>query len=178
MYVSLSDDKFPILKKIINDLERFANVKIVVDEKSKNIRVIPNAGNVYDALKVINVIKAINYGFKVEDALKLLSDDYRLEVIELKEYARNPEEMRRLKGRVIGEDGKTKRIIQQYTNVSLQIGDNYIAILGGYEQVEIAKNAVVMLMEGRQHSTVYRYLDRAEMELKEKKLDLLRRNIK
>ncbi|MEM0374238.1 MAG: KH domain-containing protein [Sulfolobales archaeon] len=176
--MSLNDDKIPVIKKIVSDLERIVNVKILIDEKSKNIRVIPNSGNVYDTLKVINVIKAINYGFKVEDAMKLLSDDYRLEVIDLKEFTRNQEEMRRIKGRIIGEHGRTKKIIQQYTDVVIQVGDNYIAILGSYDQVEVAKNAILMLMDGRQHSTVYKYLDRAEIDLKEKKLDSIRRNIK
>jgi ribosomal RNA assembly protein len=175
MYITVDDEKLNIIKRIISDLERIGNVKIVVDDKSKNIHVVPIKGNVYDAFKITNVIKAIGYGFKPNDAMKLLSDDYRLEVIELKDFARNNDDLRRIKGRIIGEQGKSKRIIQEYTGVEIIVGENFVAILGIMEQVEIAKNAIMMLIEGKQHSTVYKYLDKAENELRAERFKALRR---
>jgi len=42
--------------------------------------------------------------------------------------------------------------------VDMVVGDNYVAILGKLENVEIAKRAVEMLIEGKKHGTAYRFL--------------------
>ena len=88
-----------------------------------------------------------------------------MDVIDLKEISNSRDNMTRVKGRIIGEGGKTKKIIQEYTGVSVVISGHYITLLGNYEQIPIAKKALELLVKGREHSTVYRYLDRAEQQL-------------
>ncbi|MCY0859127.1 MAG: KH domain-containing protein [Sulfolobaceae archaeon] len=166
LYVTVEDEKLKIIKDIAQKLGEMSDTVIEIDEKVKSIRVNPKSGNIYEAMKALNVIKAIGYGFNVDDALKLLSDDYRLEVIDIKDYSRNPQAIRRVLGRIIGEGGKTKKIIQEYTGVIISVHDHYVSILGVYDQVEIAKKAIMMLIEGREHSTVYKYLDKAEADLR------------
>lgn len=165
MFISVPDEKINTVRSLIPKLKELSGVEITYDENAKTFNV-NSQQNPYEAMKVISVIKAIGLGFSVNDALKLLSDDYMLEVIDLKQVlGSNPETLRRIKGRIIGENGKTKRIIQEYTGVVISITDHFVAILGDYEQVQIAKRAVELLIEGKEHSTVYKYLDRAEAEL-------------
>jgi ribosomal RNA assembly protein len=54
--------------------------------------------------------------------------------------------------------GRARHTIEQLAEVDMVVGDNYVAILGKLENVEIAKRAVEMLIEGKKHDTVYRYI--------------------
>jgi Predicted RNA-binding protein (contains KH domains) len=165
-YVSVPDDKLELAKRVAEVLEKRLGIKVVIDEANKALRIMPGEADSYIAFKAVDVFKAIAMGFSEHDALKLISEDYALHVIELKDYTKSPEDAKRLKGRVIGEKGKTKKIIQEYTGVNILVGDWYIAILGRADQADIAKNAVEMLLEGKEHKTVYNYLNKAELNYK------------
>mgnify|MGYP001772619490 CR=1 FL=1 len=165
MFVTVPDEKLNVVKSLIPKLKELSGMEITYDETTKTFKV-ESSQNPYEAMKVISVIKAIGLGFPVDVALKLFSDDYMLDVIDLKQVlGSNPETLRRIKGRIIGENGKAKKIIQEYTGVTISISDHYVAIIGIYEQVQIARKAIEMLIEGKEHSTVYKYLDKAEAEL-------------
>ncbi|ABP94828.1 MULTISPECIES: KH domain-containing protein [Metallosphaera] len=165
MFVSVPDEKLDLVKSLLDDLSRMGGVEIIYDEKVKNFIVDPKNQNPYQALKVVSVIRAIGLGVSVSDALKLMGEEVMMDVIDLKEISNSRDNMTRVKGRIIGEGGKTKKIIQEYTGVSVVISGHYITLLGNYEQIPIAKKALELLVKGREHSTVYRYLDRAEQQL-------------
>jgi ribosomal RNA assembly protein len=80
--------------------------------------------------------------------------------------------MKRLKGRVIGKEGKTRRIIEELTEADICVYGHTISIVGEIDQVAIAKEAVRMLIRGSLHGTVYRFLHRKRRELKKKKMEL------
>ncbi|MEM1858413.1 MAG: RNA-processing protein, partial [Desulfurococcaceae archaeon] len=46
----------------------------------------------------------------------------------------------------------------------------YVAIIGDYETASIVKRAVEMLIEGRMHSTVYKYVDREMFSLRRRRM--------
>ena len=165
-YVTVPDDKLEAAKALAKRISQNFGINVVIDDKTKSIRVAPGRGDVYTAYKVVNVFKALGLGFSENDALKLLSDDYSLAVVDLRQYARNEDDYRRIKGRIIGENGKTKRAIQEYTGVVIMVGDKEVAVIGPAEQVEVARRAIEMLAEGKEHSTVYKFLDRSEAELR------------
>ncbi|WP_422398135.1 KH domain-containing protein [Sulfolobus tengchongensis] len=166
MYITVEDEKLEAVKKVIEKLEELTDTKISYDERTKTFNVIPKGQNQYEALKAVSVIRAIGLGFDAEIAFKLLSDEYILDVIDLKGIiGNNPEVMRRVKGRIIGENGKTKKILQEYTGVYISIYEHYIGILGPYDQVQIARKAIELLIDGKEHSTVYKFIDKAEREL-------------
>lgn len=171
MYVTVPDERISVVKKLIPRLEEISNTEIIFDEKTKSIQVVPKNNNAYDAMKVVSVIRAIGLGFEPDDAMKLMSDDYTFEEINLKEVANSLDDLKRIKGRIIGEKGKTKRIIQEYTGVKIIVTEHSVGILGRIEQVDIAKRAIEMLIKGKEHSTVYKYLDKVERELTSFKVD-------
>ncbi|HKZ45244.1 MAG TPA: RNA-processing protein, partial [archaeon] len=100
-------------------------------------------------------------GFDFEDSLNLLDESYYLETIEIKEFSgKSRNRMITLRGRIIGERGKTKESIEKYSDVKISIYGKTIGIIGEWSAIIIAKKAIEMLLLGSLHSTVYRYLER------------------
>jgi len=111
-------------------------------------------------LTVKNIIQAIGHGINPEKALRIFSEeDAALHVIDLKYIlgdSRN--NLTRVKGRLIGEKGKARRLIEELTNTAISISEHTVAIAGKLENVEVARRAIEMLISGSPHSVVWRYL--------------------
>ena len=124
--------------------------------------------------KAKDVATAIGRGFSPEHAFRLIYDEEAvLEVIDLRTiFGRSESDIRRIKGRIIGMNGKTRRIIEELTDTYVTLYGHTVSIIGNVEQVQAAKEAIQMLISGSLHSTVYRFLHRKRRELKKKKLEL------
>lgn len=120
------------------------------------------------------VVTAIGRGFSPDRAYRLISDeDAALEVIDLREiFGRSPSDLQRVKGRIIGQEGKTRRIIEELTEADVSVHGHTVSIIANIDQMDVARQAIQMLLQGSQHSTVYRFLHRKRRELKKKKLEL------
>ncbi|ADN51351.1 KH domain-containing protein [Vulcanisaeta distributa] len=163
--------------KAINDsvkaIEEEFGVKIIVDNDRGEVTIIPGNNTNFDQLmKAKNIIEAISYGFDYNDAQNLRSDDYTLEIIDLRDYIDKDKSnhISRIKARIIGEDGRAKRVLQELTDTNIVVGDKYIAILGPYENVKVAREAIEMLIRGRQHATVYRWIQNWRRESRYREL--------
>lgn len=112
------------------------------------------------------IIRAIGRGFNPRIALQLLKQDYALEMIDMKDIAgKNKSTMERLKGRVIGKEGKAREEVERLTDTHISIYGKTIGIIGENQQVQLARQAVAMLLEGAMHKTVYRYLEKKKKEI-------------
>lgn len=109
-------------------------------------------------LKTADVIRAVGRGFSPERALRLIEDDEFLEIFDLKDYC-NDKQMKRVRGRLIGVDGKTRRIIEDLTGVYMNVHGNTISLIGNSVSLPIARHAVEMILNGSEHSSVYSYLE-------------------
>lgn len=137
--------------------------RVELDEEQLYIKITPGPEATVDSiLKVRDMARAVALGYEPGKAMMLESDEYTLAVLDLKEYTDKPNHLRRIKGRIIGEGGRAKRTIENLAEVSIVVGDNYVAILGKLDDVEIAKRAVEMLIEGRKHGTVYKFIQNAK----------------
>jgi ribosomal RNA assembly protein len=158
-------------------------VKKEIEEKTRTILTIDsNTGSVIiepafpnttalELMKAQNIVRAIGYGFSSERAFRLLEDDQVLEVIDVRQYVGDkPNHLKRVLGRVIGEEGKARRNLEELTGTYISIYGPYVAIIGDYETANIAKKAIEMLVEGRMHSTVYKYIDREMFTLRRKRM--------
>ncbi len=122
-------------------------------------------------LRAQDVIKAIAYGFNPDIAMKLLQDEFIvLEIIDLTGYV-SPKHLERVKGRIIGKEGKMRRFIEDTLDVNVSVYGKTVAIIGDAESVAAAREAILMLVEGAQHSTVQRFLERKRREIKMRSLD-------
>lgn len=114
------------------------------------------------------IVHAIARGFNPKLAFLLIKTDYTLEVINLKDFAgKNPQAQLRLKGRVIGEQGKCRKEIERLTETHISIYGKTIAIIGETNQVTNAGQAVAMLLQGSRHGSVYAFLERKKKEMLE-----------
>ncbi len=157
-------------------IEKNLSVRLRIDSQTGGIQIIlmPTAQDPTVLFRAKEVVTAIGRGFSPEHAFRLLKEDETmLEVIDLREtVGRSQTDMKRLKGRVIGKEGKTRRIIEELTEANICVYGHTISIIGEIDQVEIAKEAVRMLIRGSLHGTVYRFLHRKRRDLKKKKMEL------
>lgn len=117
-----------------------------------------------------NIIQAINIGFKPKKAFKLLLQDYSIEKFYLEKIVGNSEKKnKRLMGRLIGEKGRMRNAIEQYSNVFVSIypENKTIGLIGDFESLKIARKAVNMLLDGLPHHVVLNFLLKKSRERKE-----------
>jgi len=144
---------------------RTGDVEIILDEKADDPSLI---------FRAKEVVLAIGRGFSPENAFRLLEDeDKMLEIIDLREvFGRSQSDIRRVKGRIIGKDGKTRRIIEEMSGAVVSVYGHTASIIGDLDEVEIARDAIRLLIKGSSHRTVYKFLYRKRQELKRRKLEL------
>ena len=124
--------------------------------------------------KAKDTVTAIGRGFSPEHAFRLLrNEDEIFDFIDLRlVFGRSESDIKRVKGRVIGANGKTRKLIEELTGASMVVYGHTIGFIGTFERVDVARNAVQMLIDGSQHNTVYRYLQKKRSEFKKQRLEL------
>jgi len=157
-------------------VEERLSVELQINSETGDVEVMlsPNAQDPSLLFRAKEVVTAIGRGFSPERAFILLDDEEALfEVIDLRDIVgKSLSDMERLKGRIIGRNGKTRRIIEELTDAKISVYGHTVSIIGAMDQAEIAREAVQMLLRGNQHRTVYRFLNRKRRELKRKKMEL------
>jgi len=117
-------------------------------------------------LKVMDIVKAIGRGFAPHKAFRLLDDDEYLEIMNIDDYVgKGTNQLVRMRARVIGAGGKTRRIIEDLVGVNLSVYGDTVGIIGNSVQMPVARNAVDILLSGSEHATVYKFLERKRAEL-------------
>ncbi len=124
--------------------------------------------------KAKEVITALGRGFSPEHAFRLIRDEESvLDVIDLRAvFGKSEADIRRIKGRIIGMNGKTRRIVEELTDTYVAVYGHTVSIIGTIEETDIAREAIQMLVKGSMHATVYRFLHRKRRDLKKRKLEL------
>ncbi|MEM0473299.1 MAG: KH domain-containing protein [Candidatus Aenigmatarchaeota archaeon] len=116
-------------------------------------------GESVDVYVAKNVLKAFSRGFSAEDALKLMDDNYSIEIISLADFTSSENRIKIIASRIIGSQGKTKKYIERYTNTKIAVSGKTVSIIGSWDNVGKAREAIMMLIEGSSHKTVYRWLE-------------------
>lgn len=142
-------------------LERMTGTKTRVDSEQGEVWIDDtSAKDPVMPLKAEEIVKAIARGFSPESAFKLLSDDYYLHVFDIHEYVgKDKEDIRRVAARLIGSEGKTRRIIEELTGALLSVYGHTVGLIADLESMEPAKRACDMILSGSEHAAVYRYLE-------------------
>lgn len=171
-YINIPMDRVGVLignkGKIKKDLECRSGLTIKIDSKVGEVTI--DDHEVEDPLIIIkteNVIKAIGRGFSPEKAFLLFNDDADFFVFDLHDYVGKKEShLRRLKSRVIGKEGKTKKVLEDLTDGKISIYGHTISIISDMVRMNILKKSVDMLLTGSKHATVYRFVESQMKELK------------
>jgi ribosomal RNA assembly protein len=157
-------------------VEKTFSIELQIDSESGDVT-ITLAKNTEDPsvlFRAKDVINAIGRGFSPEHAFRLVrNEDALLDVIDLRTtFGKSESDIKRVKGRIIGMNGKTRRIIEELTDTNLAVYGHTVSIIGEIEEAQVAREAIQMLVRGSMHSTVYRFLHRKRRDLKKKKLEL------
>jgi ribosomal RNA assembly protein len=147
------------------EVDSEGSVTIVLSEKAPDPSLL---------LKAKDVVTAVGRGFSPDVAFRLIrNEDDIFDMIDLRLiFGRSESDMKRVKGRIIGANGKTRKLIEELTEANTVVYGHTVGLIGSFEQVDAAHNAVQMIIEGCQHHTVYNYLQKKRTELKKQKLEL------
>lgn len=161
------------VKKYIEDK---LTVKLEVDSElgDVNITLGEKAADPSVLFRARDVVSAIGRGFAPEHAFRLIRDENAVfDVVDLREiFGRSESDIKRIKGRIIGMEGKTRRIIEELSEADIVVYGHTVGIIGTFEQANIARTAIQMLIDGCQHHSVYKYLAKKRREMKKEKLEL------
>lgn len=117
-------------------------------------------GDVLEELTAQKIVKAIGRGFNPDKALRLVQEDYDFHHLDISKFDSSQNGQERLKGRVIGRDGETRKHIEKMTEVDLSVYGKTVGFIGHIQNIEVAQGAVKMLLNGSSHSTAYNYLEK------------------
>jgi len=153
-------------------IEQAAEVELDVDSQNGSVA-IDQVGDPIRGMQAPDIVKAIGRGFKPDEALSLLDDEMRMfETIDIERAARNDNDLRRKKGRLIGEDGRTRELMEELTGASVVIYGSTFGVIGQPNEVDVARSAAEMLLDGAPHGAVYSFLERKRAEeLKQQGMD-------
>jgi ribosomal RNA assembly protein len=154
-----------------NILEKRSKININIDSQNGEIKFDEN--KIIDplmALKLECIIRAIGRGFSPVSAMNLFNDDFEFFIFDIHDYVGKKENhVRRLKSRIIGKNGKTKRILEELTNSHISIYGHTISVISDMFNMDIIKKAIDMLLRGSMHATVYRFIESKIKKLKMEK---------
>jgi ribosomal RNA assembly protein len=154
-------------------LEGELGVKLSVDSKEGLVTLKAESAVEADPFTATRVIEAIGRGFSPQRARRLMEEGTALEVIDLRDYAgRSVNSLERIRGRVIGLKGKSRRVIEELTGCHLSVYGRSVAVIGDAGEVRLACDAVRSLANGSQHKTVYNTLQKARTKRKMEKMFL------
>ncbi len=148
-------------KKLI---ERNTHTKLTVDKEGS---VVIN-GDSLDVFEANSVVKAIGRGFNPDIALTLLNEENCMEIINIKDFTgKSEKKFIRRKSRLIGTNGKARKVIEKMTNTEVSIYGKTVTIIGHLENVSIAKRGTEILLRGAPHGNAYKYIEREMHKLQE-----------
>lgn len=156
-------------------LEKRSELKLDVDSEQNEVTIHDEADGVDPlmVLKMQDIVKAIGRGFSPEHAMRLFSDDAYFELLDIHDFVgKHKNHVRRVAARIIGAEGKTRRIIEDQTGCDLSVYGHTVAIIGDLEELGIAKQAVEMILRGAEHASAYRFLENKRREARAGNRDL------
>ena len=168
-HVKVPQDRIGVLigegGETMREIERRAEVRLDIDSESGSVAV-DSVGDPVSGMVAPDIVRAVGRGFKPDAALSILDDDLRMfELIDLAEYTRNKNDLQRQKGRLIGENGRTRELMEELTGAEVVIYGSTLGIIGQPEEVEAVRRATKMILDGAPHGAVYSFLERKHNEL-------------
>ena len=142
------------VKKAVPVIENKAKVKIGFGNGNVSVK-----GSELNEYLIEKVIRAVDFGFDVDDALLLMSDDFVLEFIVVKEHTRR-KNLKEVRARLIGTEGKARKTIENLTGSVIVIQGNDVGIIVDSNHSEAVAQAIESLIQGAKHGNVFAYLEK------------------
>ena len=174
-HVKIPQDRIGVLigegGETMREIESAADVRLDIDSENGAVA-IDAVGDPVRGLKGPDVVRAIGRGFAPDDALELLTDEMMLfDVVDIAAASRNQNDLKRKKGRLIGEGGRTRELMEELSGASVVIYGSTLSTIGTPPQVDAVRTAAEMLLDGAPHGAVYSFLEDRHRELKHQGLN-------
>jgi len=174
-HVTIPQDRIGVLigegGETMREIEDRAEVRLDIDSENGAVA-IDQVGDPVLGLKGPEIVRAIGRGFAPDAALRLLDEEMMMfDVVNIDEWTRNDAETRRQKGRLIGEDGRTRELMEELTGASVVIYGTTLSTIGQPKEVDVVRRAAEMLLDGAPHGRVYSFLEEKHNELKHKGME-------
>ncbi|WP_299237424.1 KH domain-containing protein [Natronomonas sp.] len=169
-HVTVPNDRIGVLigegGETMREIESRAEVRLDIDSETGSVRV-ESVGDPILGLKGPDIVKAIGRGFSPEAAFRLLDDDMqRFELVDIEAATRNKKDLKRKKGRLIGENGRTRELMAELSGADVVIYGTTLGIIGSPEQTDAVRSAAEMILDGAPHGAVYSFLERRHNEMR------------
>ena len=178
-FIRIPGDRIGVLigadGKTRRGIESTFGVKITVESDSGGVEIKVNQDqpDVSVMFTVKNIVKAIGRGFSPKKALMLQDEDNDIMVIDLEEYVGTSKNAQnRVRGRIIGKEGKSRELLEELTECQVSVYGGTVALIGSYEMLQVAKEAVEMLLNGSYHKTVWNHLYAYRRKMRKEKGEL------
>jgi len=162
--------------KVKREIEEKLKVELKIESEDGGVEIMltEKAEDPSVLFRAKDVVTAVGRGFAPEQAFRLIrNEDAVFDFVDLRAvFGRSESDIRRVKSRIIGMNGKTRRTIEELTEADVVVYGHTVGLIGTFEQVDAARNAVQMLVEGSQHHSVYAFLQKKRRELKKQMLEL------
>jgi len=144
-----------ILQPLVEHMK--LQVRMNTKRRCVEIRSSEHTDDIGSLQKAADFVKAFMIGFEVKDAVAMLRlDDLFIESFQVKDVKRLAgDHLSRCIGRLAGKDGKTKYAIENATRTRICLIEDKIHILGSFQNIKLARDAVCALILGSEPGKVY-----------------------
>jgi ribosomal RNA assembly protein len=165
IYLKIPKDRVGVLigprGKSKKRIETLFGVELKIDSESGSVEIIlkPEQKDVSVIFTVQKIVKAIGRGFNPKKAEALVNENYDLNIIDLRIYVGDSRKaIERVKGRIIGKYGRSRALLEELTETQISVYGHTVTIIGNLETLGVAREAILKLIKGKFHKTVWNFL--------------------
>ena len=167
-YTPLKRNWEAIMRPIVEHMK----IQIRFNPKNRKVelRTSSHTPNIKSLQKCADFVQAFAMGFEVQDAIALLRlDDLFIDSFEIKDVKTlRGDHLSRAIGRIAGQNGKTKNAIENATRTRIVLAEDKIHILGSFQNIKLARDAICKLILGSPPGKVYNQMKTVASRLKER----------
>lgn len=153
------------IRKAVPIIENKVKVKIGFGKGNISIK-----GSELNEYLIEKVIRAVDFGFNIEEALLLMNDDFVLEFIEVREHTHR-KNLRDVRARLIGTGGKARKTIENLTGSEIVIHGNTVGVIVDSEHLDAVMQGLQSLIQGAKHGNIFAYLEKQNSSRRKFEMD-------
>ena len=112
-------------------IENSCGGRLSIDSQTGDVSIVWNEEvDPIKKMKIPDVINAIGRGLAPKRAIQLIEDEMFLRIYDIREWVgRQPKQTKRMRGRLIGTNGRIRTLIEEFSNCEIAIyGSTVVAV--------------------------------------------------